>query len=207
MSERRPSVAVVGQRGMVRDLVAHVFEAAGQLRCVGDPHEELDLDDVDVVAVLEPGADGLGIEARPAVVIRTELRDADVLADLRRGADGILSVDLSAEEMLRAVAVVAAGGCWAPEPAMRAIVDALRRSDGADAPVSLTAREQDILRCVSDGLSVKQTARALGVAPKTVENLQSRLFRKLGVRNRAQAVARAVAGGLLSEPLGESPPT
>ena len=44
---------------------------------------------------------------------------------------------------------------------------------------------------------MKQTARDLGIAPKTVENLQGRLFRKLGARNRAQAVARAHALGLL----------
>ena len=49
------------------------------------------------------------------------------------------------------------------------------------------------------GRSVKQTARHLGIAPKTVENLQSRMFRKLDVRNRAQAVAWAHAAGLLPE--------
>jgi hypothetical protein len=45
---------------------------------------------------------------------------------------------------------------------------------------------------------VKQTARALGISAKTVENLQSRLFRKLDVRNRAQAVSRAHALGMLA---------
>ena len=38
---------------------------------------------------------------------------------------------------------------------------------------------------------MKQTARSLGIAIKTVENLRGRLFRKLGVRNRAQAIVRA----------------
>jgi DNA-binding CsgD family transcriptional regulator len=45
--------------------------------------------------------------------------------------------------------------------------------------------------------SIPQTARALGIAPKTVENVQTRLFRKLGVRNRPGALAVADAFGLL----------
>ncbi|MGE0308582.1 MAG: response regulator transcription factor, partial [Acidimicrobiia bacterium] len=55
----------------------------------------------------------------------------------------------------------------------------------------------DILNCVEEGCSVKQTARSLGISPKTVENTQRHLFKKLGVRNRSQAVARAHALGLL----------
>jgi len=47
------------------------------------------------------------------------------------------------------------------------------------------------------GHSIRQTARALGIAPKTVENVQTRLFRKLGVRNRSGALAVADAFGLL----------
>jgi two-component system nitrate/nitrite response regulator NarL len=62
---------------------------------------------------------------------------------------------------------------------------------------ALTRRELDILLSIDRGETVKQTARSLGISAKTVENLQSRLFRKLSVRNRAQAVSRAHALGLL----------
>jgi DNA-binding CsgD family transcriptional regulator len=61
----------------------------------------------------------------------------------------------------------------------------------------LTARESDILRFGAQGYSIRQTARVLGIAPKTVENIQTRLFRKLGVRNRAGALAVADTFGLL----------
>ena len=47
---------------------------------------------------------------------------------------------------------------------------------------------------------MKQTALALGISAKTVENLQGRLFRKLGVRNRAQAVAAVYERSLLADP-------
>jgi DNA-binding CsgD family transcriptional regulator len=68
---------------------------------------------------------------------------------------------------------------------------------GSGDPPELTARESDILRFGARGYSIRQTARLLGIAPKTVENIQTRLFRKLGVRNRAGAVAVANAFGLL----------
>ena len=55
----------------------------------------------------------------------------------------------------------------------------------------LTAREFDILGSIARGHTIRQTARTLGIAAKTVENTQARLFRKLGVRNRMEALTTA----------------
>ncbi len=63
----------------------------------------------------------------------------------------------------------------------------------------LTARESDIIASVGRGHSIRQTARSLGISPKTVENIQTRLFRKLGVRNRTEAFAVVDALGLLAD--------
>jgi DNA-binding NarL/FixJ family response regulator len=67
----------------------------------------------------------------------------------------------------------------------------------AHAMPELTARECDILRSIATGHTVRQTARQLGIAEKTVENTQGHLFRKLGARNRAGALSAAHALGLL----------
>jgi DNA-binding CsgD family transcriptional regulator len=85
---------------------------------------------------------------------------------------------------------------------MRPLLGAARArwDEDATGPVGLpelTSRESDILRSMAQGHSIRQTARALGIAPKTVENVQTRLFRKLGVRNRSGALAVADAFGLL----------
>jgi DNA-binding CsgD family transcriptional regulator len=61
----------------------------------------------------------------------------------------------------------------------------------------LTAREYDILGSIARGHTIRQTARTLGIAAKTVENTQARLFRKLGVRNRMEALTIADALGLI----------
>jgi DNA-binding NarL/FixJ family response regulator len=64
----------------------------------------------------------------------------------------------------------------------------------------LTSREKDILRSIAVGHTVRQTARSLGIAVKTVENIQARLLRKLDAKNRASALASAYELGLI-EPL------
>jgi DNA-binding CsgD family transcriptional regulator len=61
----------------------------------------------------------------------------------------------------------------------------------------LTARERDILGSIARGHTIRQTARLLGIAAKTVENTQARLFRKLGARNRMEALTIADAWGLI----------
>jgi DNA-binding NarL/FixJ family response regulator len=61
----------------------------------------------------------------------------------------------------------------------------------------LTPRELDILSSIARGHTIRQTARMLGIAMKTVENTQARLFRKLGVRNRMEALTTAYAVGLI----------
>jgi two-component system nitrate/nitrite response regulator NarL len=73
----------------------------------------------------------------------------------------------------------------------------------------LTAREYDILGSIACGHTIRQTARTLGIAAKTVENTQARLFRKLRVRNRMEALTTADALGLIDRAAGrvaEAPP-
>jgi DNA-binding NarL/FixJ family response regulator len=67
---------------------------------------------------------------------------------------------------------------------------------GADPPV-LTIREHEILHSIASGHTVRQTARALGIADKTVQNTQARLFRKLGARNRSETLTIAYRLGMV----------
>src|ERR1700761_7066054 len=69
----------------------------------------------------------------------------------------------------------------------------------------LTARERDVLAMISQGLSNKRAARALGISPETVKSHVKRIFLKLTVSTRAEAVSRASSLGLL--PSGVPTPT
>jgi two-component system, NarL family, nitrate/nitrite response regulator NarL len=145
----------------------------------------------------------------PTVVIRNhEVSEQLAVADaLARSASGLVAqADVAAG--LRPILSVAAQGLlvmswgyaetrlkWASTP--------------SDAVPRLTAREGDILSSIACGHSVRQTARALGIASKTVENTQARLFRKLGSRNRMEALTTADSWGLIDRsmlPVGQSAP-
>jgi DNA-binding NarL/FixJ family response regulator len=77
-------------------------------------------------------------------------------------------------------------------------MSALINRPAAGAP-ELTARERDILSSIACGHTVRQTARALGIATKTVENTQARLFRKLGTHNRPETLIAAYRLGLIAQ--------
>jgi DNA-binding NarL/FixJ family response regulator len=120
-----------------------------------------------------------------------------VVAADRVGKDLVPAVNLAAQESHRFGAVDAWIG-WDADPEPESYHDHLPE---------LTARESDILRSIARGHTVRQTARWLGIAAKTVENTQARLFRKLGARNRAGALAVAHGIGLVDPTATEEPPT
>lgn len=133
----------------------------------------------------------------PTVLIRSsdvpeQLAIADALARQASGvvakadaAAGLTSTLRSVAQGLMVMSWEYAGFLlkWAPSPS-------------PDMP-KLTAREYDILGSIARGHTIRQTARSLGIAAKTVENTQARLFRKLGVRNRTEALTIADALGLI----------
>jgi DNA-binding NarL/FixJ family response regulator len=82
-------------------------------------------------------------------------------------------------------------------PAKKAVV----RRRGARHNPKLTARELEILAAIADGRTNPQIAAALYLSPKTVMHHSSSIYRKLGVRGRAEAVAHAYHTGMLSNRL------
>ena len=63
--------------------------------------------------------------------------------------------------------------------------------------ISLSDREREVLQCIARGLSSKQCAQELGIAPRTVERHVENLRNKLHARNKPHLVAKALAGGHL----------
>lgn len=204
-----PQLAVVGVAGVLRDVVAETLRTNGfAVAAVEDAGLALivliDPTERDQVWSLELSV--------PSIVITSTTDDNHALRLFQRGAYGVVGAGAGPSDVVAAAGAVVAGGAWIPPGVDRLLLEHLRNSPEADIP-ALTRREADVIGCIDAGMSVKQTARALGIAPKTVENIQSRLFRKLGVRNRAQAVAVAHAAGLLVldtpggvHPQGSNPP-
>ena len=94
-------------------------------------------------------------------------------------------------------AACGAGGASLSAPVARTLVDVVRRQHDATSPASptrldLTDRERDVLRCLVDGLTYKESATRLGVSPHTVRTHIRALYKKLQVSNVAEAVNRAI---------------
>jgi two-component system, NarL family, nitrate/nitrite response regulator NarL len=160
-----------------------------------------------IVAVLvdpePPGWDLVEDLGVPAILVHSKpLEPHDIADALARGASSLVAADTIDDHFLAVLRMASQGYLVVDSMPMRPLIGAVRARWDQQAPGSgdlpeLTARESDILRSGAQGYSIRQTARALGIAPKTVENIQTRLFRKLGVRNRAGALAVADAFGLL----------
>jgi DNA-binding NarL/FixJ family response regulator len=132
----------------------------------------------------------------PVVLVRSEPPPrSEVMTALLRGACAVMSAERVATDLVPACTLAAHGYVTVEAEAARVVLDALQ-APSAGLP-ELTSRELDILRLIAGGNTVRQTARALGIAAKTVENTQSRLYRKLGARNRSGALVAAHALGLL----------
>lgn len=112
-------------------------------------------------------------------------------------------VELAASGRAEAAAIslrAEARGGQLDATAVEAILSAAgqaRRSAPTTAIAGLTGREIEVLRLVSRGLSIKEVARALGIAPKTADNHIQNLYSKIGVRTRAAATLFAVENGLI----------
>jgi two-component system, NarL family, nitrate/nitrite response regulator NarL len=139
----------------------------------------------------------------PAIVVHSRPLDpAELARALASGANSLVPADRINDHFLTVLRMVGQGYLVVDSLPMRSLIRAAhagfgqRIMDHGELP-ELTARESDILQSVARGYSIRQTARALGISPKTVENIQTRLFRKLGVRNRAEALAVVDALGLL----------
>ena len=197
LTEAPPVVCtVVGPAGLGVDVFSEVLRTRGVV-VVG---VEAAAQELDVLVLVEPEpehwAAARGLDVPIVLVVGQEPADAEVVEAVLAGADAVVDADTAADVVVGALETVSAGGSLLC-PRQTRIVAQLARSADARPEVVLSRRESEIIASIAAGRAVKQTARDLGISAKTVENLQGRLFRKLGVRNRAQAVARAHGLGLL----------
>jgi DNA-binding NarL/FixJ family response regulator len=163
------------------------------------------------VAVLDLAMDG-GFDAirglhteelAGSIVVLTDLTNGTaVLGALRLGVGAYL-IKSSALQVVgeRILQVIAGERVISAEVEQVAVVElgrfAQRAREGSELRATLTPREREILVLIGSGLTMRQMATRLGISPRTVETHVAKLYRKLEVRTRVQAVSRAVALGLI----------
>jgi DNA-binding NarL/FixJ family response regulator len=218
-AEVRPRVLVVDDQALVRAgfrmiLTARGIEVVGE---AGDGAEAVAavrrlLPDVVLLDIRMPNMDGLEaarriLELAPGcrvIMLTTFDLDQYVYAALAVGASGFLLKDVTAEHLAAAVRLVGTGDALLSPSITRRLVErfAAEQPPGRGAATDrslreLTPRELEVLGLLGLGLSNGELAERLTLSEATVKTHVARIFAKLGLRDRAQAVVVAYETGLV----------
>src|SRR3954452_24219481 len=202
-------VVLVDDHDVVRRGLMALFNSAAGFTVVGaaaDGEEAIVLvgehePDVVLMDLSMPGMDGIEATRRVTaerpdvrVVVLTSFSDRERILDaLDAGAVGYLLKDADPDELLRGVQAAARGESPLAPKAARAVLAARAETRPA---ADLTAREQEVLDLLGEGLANKQIARRLGIAEKTVKTHLTSVFQSIGVTDRTQAALWAHRNGL-----------
>lgn len=211
-SRDRISAVVADDHPLYREGIVRALRASGQVDVVAEVEDgrsalakirELEPD----VAVLDyrlPELDGISVtnavvrDGLPTrVLVISAFTDSGVVYKvLETGAAGFVSKESRREQIADAVLACARGETVVPPDVAAGLASEIRLRKQTDAPV-LTPREQEILHLIAAGKSLPEIAKELYLGVTTVKTHVQHLYEKLGVSDRAAAVATAMRRGLL----------
>jgi DNA-binding NarL/FixJ family response regulator len=210
-------VVLVDDQELVRAGLSFIISTEPGIEVVAEaPNGELGLvavashrPDVVLMDVRMPVLDGITATRRlreaggPPVLVLTTFDDDDVLwGAVEAGAAGFALKDTPADDLIRAIRVVAGDGSWLDPRVTPRLLAALRSAsptrgnlpDGFD---RLSERETEVLVLISQGASNIEIAADLHVSERTVKGHVGSIFAKLGARDRAAAIILAYEAGLI----------
>ena len=221
-------VLIADDQALVRSGFRLIIEADDDLSVVGEAQDGLEAieqvrrhdPDVVLMDVRMPNLDGVeatrrivasGASARVLILTTFDL-DEYVHEAIRAGASAFLLKDIRPPQLIEAIKVVAAGDALLAPSVTRRLLERFADSLPGDAPAAvqppteaLTSRELEILTLLAAGLSNAELAERLYLGETTVKTHVSSILRKLGLRDRVQAVIWAYDAGLVRPRQDDSP--
>jgi DNA-binding NarL/FixJ family response regulator len=213
-------VLICDDQALVRAGFRAILESRPELEVVGEAENGLEAvaladrrqPDVILMDIRMPIVDGveatrkLVAQGSPARILILTTFDLDeyVHAAIRAGASGFLLKDVKPADLVQAIHVVAAGDALLAPSVTRRLLERFATTlpvgdHSAGALAELTARETEVLRLIAGGLSNAEIAAKLVLSEATVKTHISSLLRKLGLRDRVQAVILAYETGLAAQ--------
>jgi DNA-binding NarL/FixJ family response regulator len=201
------TVSIVEDNEQLRATLARVVSRADGFSCVShyanaeDAVKDLPQTKPDVVLmdINLPGMNGVECVKQlkkllPAVqiIMLTVYEDTEnIFSALTAGANGYMLKRTSTKELLEAITEVHRGGSPMTMHIARKVVQSLQKTAATAAPTeNLSEREQQVLDLLSHGLMYKEIAEKLGISYETVHTYIRRIYEKLQVRTRTEAVAK-----------------
>lgn len=199
------TVAIVEDDRGLREVLAQIIAEASGLECQGtycQAEEALiaipaNPPDVILMDINLPGMDGVECVRRLAekaprtqIIMLTVYKDTDSIFNaLAAGAVGYLNKPVRAGQLIEAIREVISGGSPMSSAIARKVVQAFR-APAPHKPEGLAEREAEVLELLARGYQCKEVAQKLGVSYSTVRTYVARIYEKLQVNSRAEAIAR-----------------
>ena len=201
------TVSIVEDNEQVRATLARVINRAEGFRCLSQhANAEAALEalprekpDVVLMDINLPGMNGVEcvrrlkqIAPQTQVVMLTVYEDTEnIFNALAAGASGYLLKRTTSAELLAAIRDVQKGGSPMTTHIARKVVQSFQQAGASSQPTeNLSTREQEVLDCLSKGFLYKEIAEKLGISYETVHTYIRRIYEKLQVRTRTEAVAK-----------------
>ncbi|MGW0732756.1 response regulator [Streptomyces sp. NPDC002851] len=213
MTSDRITLLIVDDHPVVRDGLRGMFASATGFEVLGEAADgveavrladELD-PDVILMDLRMPGGGGVAAIAEltrrgaraKVLVLTTYDTDSDTLPAIEAGATGYLLKDAPRDELFTAVRAAAKGRTVLSPAIASRLVSRVRTPSGTPGNEPLSDREREVLHLVAKGTSNREIARELFISEATVKTHLTHLYAKLGVKDRAAAVATAYDRGIL----------
>ncbi|MFL5749511.1 MAG: response regulator [Chloroflexota bacterium] len=215
-------VLLVDDHRLILESLARVLDEEPDIRIVGTATTVSEARDaarepVDVVLMDYRLPDGTGAEATRTIKARwpgariimlTAIDDDEtILESIQAGADGYLTKDRAADDVVQAVRAANAGETLLPRSVIveiaRRVAAAKERAEDRQIMEPLTARELEVLRALTDGLSTREICDRLFIAPNTLRTHVQNIMGKLRVHSKLEAVAFALRNRLVEPPRPE----
>jgi len=202
-------IALIEDDKVVRNNLAEFFSRQSELECViaaasvDDFFEKAENVKVLDIVLSDIGLPGLsGIEAIPlikkkfpevSIIILSVYADSDrIFKALCAGAVGYLQKDTPVDEILDCINIISKGGSAMSPTIARKVVDYFAPKRTYNEP--LTAKEQQVVTAMVDGLSYKMIASRLGIALETVRQHIKNIYRKLHVNSKGEVIVKSLKG-------------
>src|SRR5262249_25792077 len=127
----------------------------------------------------------------PIIVLTASEIPSDAVAAVRKGARAVVFKRFAVETLMDAIRTVARGDVWLPASLQTEMAARVK----SPASGRLSPREEEIVRCVALGWRNSEVAKNLTISEETVKTHLTRIFRKLGVRDRVELAVYAARAG------------
>lgn len=212
-------IVIVEDHGLIREGLRLVLAGEKSFYIVGEAGNGIQA--IDVISNLQPDVTLLdismpgmnGIEILPIIkqkspatrtlMLTSSSDNGTILKALKAGAKGYLSKNTTSQGLIKAIKDVHNGGMWIER---KLICQIFEENNAVDlnhvvqqkrTKDNLTPREHDVLRVLSKGCTNKEIAQDLFISEKTVKSHLNRIFKKLDVSRRLEAILYAIKSGIL----------